>query len=175
MPYGTGAGEEGRSKMRVAAQSQNSLAVETRSHSLLWMALPVAVVHGAWMFGAVMQWFGAHPILGSSVIAVFAIAYGMLIRLCFGALSDRITVTFSSAKFQVSIERLWFGKIRTENLISFEEIEKFEISPPENRGLCRARLADGQVRVLFRMGKADDFSVIQRLGEITRKKTELVM
>lgn len=161
--------------MRVAAQSQNLLAVETRSHSLLWMALPVAVVHGAWMFGTVMQLFGAHLILGSSLIAVFAIAYGMLIRLCFGPLSDRITVTFSSAKFQVSIERLWFGKVRTENLISFAEIEKFEISPPENRGLCRARLADGRVRVLFRIGKADDFSTIRGLGEITRKKTELFM
>jgi len=161
--------------MRVAAQSQNSLAVETRSHSLLWMALPVALAHGAWMFGAVTQWFGAHPILGSSVIAVFAIAYGLLIRLCFGPLSDRITVTFSSAKFQVSVERLWMGKIRTENLIPFAEIEKFEISPPENRGLCRARLADGRVRVLFRIGKADDFSTIRRLEEITRKKTDLVM
>jgi hypothetical protein len=161
--------------MRVAAQSQNSLAVETRSHSLLWMALPVAVVHGAWMFRAVMQLFGAHPLLGSSVIAIFAIAYGMLIRLCFGPLSDRITVTFSSAKFQVSIECLWFGRIRSENLISFAEIEKFEVSPPENRGFCRIHFADGKTRLLFRIGKADDFSTIRRLEEITRKKTELVM
>jgi hypothetical protein len=178
MPECMGSIEEACRRMRVATQSQNSLTVETRSHFLLLAVLPVALLHGAWiawMFWPLPSFFGNHPLVGLAVALVFLIAYGMLIRLCFGPLADRQTVTFNAAKTHVAVERLWFGKFKISNVIPFREIEKFEISPPENRGFCRIHLVDGQTQLLFKIGKTDDFAPVQHLEEITRKKTELVM
>jgi hypothetical protein len=87
---------------------------------------------------------------------------------------DRVTITFHGVKNYVSLERaLPFG-FQTRRTISFQDFDRFEISPPEAKGFCRLRMKDGKALMLFRVGRRDDFAAVQRLEMITRKKVETI-
>ncbi|NQU44645.1 hypothetical protein HQ520_15245 [bacterium] len=158
--------------MRAIVETRHSLVIEAKGRRMLVVLPFLIVIHALAMASLIDRMFTySQGLMAWVVIILSVLGYGALAALLAGPLADKITVTFEGQKYRLTIERKYPGNLKSAKTFSFRDIEQFEVSPPEEFGFCQVRFSDGRLQRLFSIGKKDSFSPMQRLEEITKKKT----
>lgn len=159
--------------MRTVVESKQVLVVETRGWLMPVVFAAIVLIHILAAISPLSEMMRRSREGTAMVVIVAAVfTYWLLGYLVFGPLADRRIITFHGLNRVLGIEWAFPFGIKFEKEHPFSTVQSFVLAPPEGRGFCAVRFVDGRMQRLLRVRTDRDYGILERLGEITRKKLE---